>query len=185
MKYFAGIDPGVNGAIVVLSEEGKLLEVFMIPKIGSTTEVDKKAFVEIFSDFYSKYGGDMKHVVMENVHAIFGSSAAATFTFGGIVWSEEILLLVYSLPYTLVSPKDWQKEMWQGITPLRKPGKKDEKTGKIKEGSILTKETTEVAVQRLFPNVNLVDPTKPRSKKIHDGIADALLLAEYGRRKFN
>ena len=184
MKLFAGIDPGVNGAIVVLSEDGKLLEIFMIPKLGSTNEVDKKAFVEIFSDFYSKYGEDLKHVVMENVHAIFGSSAAATFTFGGIVWAEETQLLTYSLPYTLVAPKDWQREMWSGISPLRKPGKKDEKTGKIREGSILTKETTLVAVQRLFPNFNLIDPTKPKSKKIHDGIADALLLAEYGRRKF-
>jgi len=178
MKYFAGIDPGVNGALVVLNQDGKLLEVFMIPKVGSTTEVDKKALVEMFADFYARYGEDLKHLVMENVHAIFGSAAGATFTFGGIVWAEETQLLTYGIPYTLVTPKEWQKEMWQGVTPLRKPSKKDEKTGKVREGSILTKETTIIVVGRLFPNVDLTDPTKSRSKKIHDGIADDILLAE-------
>jgi hypothetical protein len=44
-----------------------------------------------------------------------------------------------------------------------------------------TKQRSVIAAQRLFPNVSLL-PT-PRCKKPSDGIADALLIAEWGRRK--
>lgn len=185
MNVFIGIDPGVNGVILVLGEDRVVQQIFMIPKIGSTSEVDKRGLVTIFENLTILYGDRIRHIAMEKVHAIFGSSAGATFTFGGIVWAEEILLIAYDLPFTLVTPKDWQKELWQGVTPLRKPGKRDEKTGKIKEGAVLTKETSLIAVQRLFPKEKLTDPSKPKSTKPHDGIVDALLLAEYARRKFS
>lgn len=182
---FGGIDPGKNGALAIIDEDGTVLDILMIPKIGKTEEVDKRELVNLFADLTAKYKGELKHIVMENVHAIHGSAATSTFTFGGLVWSEEILLIVCEIPYTLVTPKDWQKEMWQGIVPLRKAGKKCEKTGVIKKGPILTKETSLIAIKRLFPKLILTDPTKPKARVPHDGIVDAVLLAEYGRRKFS
>ena len=36
--------------------------------------------------------------------------------------------------------------------------------------------------KRLFPDINLL--ATPRSRKPHDGMAEALLIAEYGRRHY-
>ena len=52
------------------------------------------------------------------------------------------------------------------------------------ESGKTTKEQSIIAVQRLFPSVDLLDPTKLRSRKLHDGMAEALLIAEWGRRQW-
>jgi len=69
------------------------------------------------------------------------------------------------IPYTLVPPRKWQAEMLEGTTG-------DD-----------TKQRAIVAAGRLFPGVSLM-PTE-RSRKPSDGMADALLIAEYGRRRVN
>jgi hypothetical protein len=65
------------------------------------------------------------------------------------------LLGALCLPYTVVSPITWQKEMYLGAS------------GEGKERSILV-------AQRLFPNMTV--------KKSQSGRADALLIMEYGSR---
>ena len=72
--------------------------------------------------------------------------------------------------------------MWQGIKEIRKPDTTD-KNGKIRKGQIETKKMSLIAAQRLFPTFMLTPPNS-KSKKIHDGIVDALLICEYVKRKF-
>ena len=51
-----------------------------------------------------------------------------------------------------------------------------------KEFSVTSDKNTSIEVaKRLFPNVNL--KATARCKKDHDGMAEALLIAEYCRRK--
>ena len=74
------------------------------------------------------------------------------------------MLRLSAIPATALNPKDWQKEMHLGIR-----GKHDD-----------TKTASIEACRRLFPKVALM-PNK--NGKPHDGVADALLMAEWGRRK--
>ena len=46
-----------------------------------------------------------------------------------------------------------------------------------------SKEYHALSCKRLFPGVNL--KATERCRKDHDGIAEALLIAEYGRRHYN
>ena len=69
------------------------------------------------------------------------------------------MLEKFGVPYELVKPQKWKKEF-----------------------SVTADKNTSIEVcKRLFPGVNLIPPG---CRKEHDGIAEALLLAEYARRHF-
>ena len=89
-----------------------------------------------------------------------GQGVTSMFNFGKSAGFIEGVLRAYNIPFQLVPPKTWKKEF---------------SLGSDKAQSI------EVC-KRLFPKVNLLRTDKCR--KEHDGMAEALLMAEYGRRKF-
>lgn len=169
-----GMDPGKNGAIVLILRDGRVLKKEIFPLIGKELDIIgvNKNFME--------YKDRIVHAYLEQIHAIFGASAGSTFTFGRVYGMLESLLVGHGIAYTLVQPKIWQKVIFNGIPEMRKPGKMDKKTGKTRKGRVDTKAMALLASKRLFPSVDL-RPTE-RSKKPHDGLCDALLIAEYGRR---
>lgn len=166
MKLHAAVDVGKDGAIVVI-ENNRIVFKSVTPCIGN--QIDLAELRKILKG----YDLEEIHFVVEDVHAVFGSSAKATFNFGWSLGIIEGVLSGLGIRYTKVAPKVWQKEMWQGVTPIYKNEKK----------AIDTKATSLIAVKRLFPDVDL--RRSERATKPHDGIVDALLMAEYCRRKFN
>jgi hypothetical protein len=80
----------------------------------------------------------------------------------GVSRGWEWLLVALGIPYQLVAPRIWQAEMHAGM-----PG------SDLKQQSILS-------ASRLFPRVSL--KRTQLSRVPDDGIAEALLLAEWGRR---
>lgn len=96
---------------------------------------------------------------VEKVGAMPGQGVTSMFSFGKTAGYIEGVLDAMGIPYQLVPPQRWKKEF--GLNS-------------DKEKSI------EVA-KRLFPGVNL--RRTDRCKKDHDGMAEALLMAEYARRK--
>lgn len=171
-KIRVGIDVGKDGGIAVFVDD-KLDLISVTPTIGK--EIDLNEFAQILNK-YNVEDSDY-HVVVEDVHAIFGSSAGSTFSFGWGLGILEGLLVGLSIPYTKVAPKEWQSQLWQGVKPIIKPPK-----GDSKKKVVDTKATSLLAVKRLFPNIDL--RKSERAKKEHDGIVDAVLMAEYCRRKF-
>jgi hypothetical protein len=171
-----GIDPGKNGAIVFLQEDGKVAVKHKMPTIGKVLDIN--ALKGILSIPYLDV-----HVFIEDVHAIYGSAAGATFEFGFVCGAIQGVVTALGLKHTLVQPKRWQKEIYQGIPEIRKPPitiLKGKRTGQTIKGKLDTKKMSELAAKRLFPDVDL--RASERCKIPHDGIVDALLIAEYGRR---
>lgn len=170
MKEIAiGIDVGKKGAIAFISKDKKEKGYFQIPLIKSK-EIDITALSGIFNDLALDY--DIGFVGIEDVHSVFGASAKANFQFGRCLGLLEGMTIAYTMPFSKVKPKDWQKEMWEGVTKILVSGKK----------KVDTKATSLVAAQRLFPGEKFL--ATARSSVPHDGIVDALLIAEYCRRKF-
>lgn len=97
---------------------------------------------------------------IEKVGAMPGQGVVSMFNFGRNLGYSEGLLQANKISYQLVPPQTWKKEF--------------SLIGKDKQASI------EVC-RRLFPHANLLATS--RSRKPHDGIAEALLMAEYARRK--
>lgn len=171
MKYYIGIDPGVRGCISIVDETGKFIESFFLLKNAKNVDT-----VEISNTLLnlSKYE-DNCHVIIENIHAIFGSSAKGTFNFGFIAGLIEGIIATIGLPYTKVNPKIWQKEMFRGVNVITKPST----TGKTQV--IDTKKMSFLASHRIFPTVDLRRTSKCKNED--DNFSDSLLMAEYGRRK--
>lgn len=159
-----GIDPGKNGFICIITDD--YISYAPIPLINK--EVDLHALEQ---EFLLWDGENDVHCVIEDVHAIFGSAAKATFNFGWIVGVLEAMLVSHGIPYTKVKPKEWQKEMFNGIPIQKKPNGRND-----------TKAMSFLAAKRLFPNEDLT--ATERSTKLHDGKSDALLMAEYCKRRF-
>ena len=96
---------------------------------------------------------------VEKVGAMPGQGVVSMFNFGHNLGLIEGLLKAYGIPYQLVPPQTWKKEF----------SLSSDKAKSIE------------ACQNLFPDVSLL-PTN-RSRKPNDGMAEALLLAEYARRR--
>lgn len=169
-KLIIGVDPGKDGAIAV---SGVVIQKITIPKIK--TEVDTRELARIFKGF-----GELDRevtIILEDVHSIFGASAKSNFSFGKICGMLEGLCNAFGYRYIKVQPKVWQKAMHEGIPLITKPAKK--------EGGKPTKDTKAMslmAAKRLWPGEAFVKST--RASNPHDGIVDALLMMEYGRRVY-
>ena len=96
---------------------------------------------------------------VEKVGAMPGQGVVSMFNFGHNFGYIEGLLRAYSIPYQLVPPQTWKREF--SLT-----------SDKVKSIEVCKK---------LFPGANLL--ATERSRKPSDGIAEALLMAEYARRK--
>lgn len=94
---------------------------------------------------------------VERVGARPGQGVVSMFHFGKSAGFIEGVLTAKDIAYDLVTPQKWKRHF---------------SLGSDKGQSI------EIA-QKLFPNVSLM--ATPKSKKPSDGMAEALLIAQYGR----
>lgn len=170
-RLYIGIDPGKNGFISIFQDDTKSF--IPIPLIGK--EYDIKKLSNTF-EFFGKKENSRIYCVLEDVHAIFGASASATFEFGFGLGLIEALLAANNIPYSKIQPKKWQKQMFEGIPEITKPSS----TGKTMKTD--TKAMALMAAKRMFPDVDLRSTDK--CKKPHDGKVDALLMCEYCKRNF-
>lgn len=96
---------------------------------------------------------------LERVGPMPKQGVTSTFNFGVNYGFIQGLLTAYSVPYELVTPQKWKKEF-----------------------QITGDKNSSIAVcKRLFPDVSL--RRTDRCRKDDDGYAEALLMAEYARRK--
>lgn len=149
-----GIDPGKQGAIALLCSDPPTTLFWLLSEIEESRTTP-------FEDIVKGYG--VQHAYIEKAQSFPQQGIVSTFNyamgFGKILgWCEML-----SLPYTLVRPNLWTKEMHVGCSG---------KDAKAKSTQ---------AVKRLFPNEKL---KLEGSVRLHSGLVDALLIAEYGRRIF-
>ena len=163
---FAGIDPGKDGAFAILDPDGQIVEVWTMPTIGK--EYDKQEMIKRFNQY------EITHAVLENVHAPQLGGRTSCFEFGRGKGLLEMLLFAQKIPFTQVTAQTWQKTMWQGVSKQYKISR----AGK----SVDTKNTSLLACKRLFPFADL--RRSEAARVAHDGIVDAVLMAEYCRRNF-
>lgn len=170
MKYYLGIDPGKQGAYVVVDQDSNVIEKGGLPLIGKK-EYDKKG-IHMILDKYEYH-----HVGLEDPGMIQGAGKSAVAQLQRCVGMIEGMLIAKQMRYTLAKPKEWQKEMWKDVTKQMKMST----TGKTQV--VDTKATSIIAGTRLFARedwkiTNLGNP----SSNYNDGMIDAALIADYVRR---
>lgn len=106
------------------------------------------------SDIFEEHAQKIKIAILEKVHSMPNQGVVSAFTFGKGYGFLRGMLTAHKIPFEDVQPAVWQKE--------------------LKCLSHGDKNITKARAQALFPNL----------KKITHKTADALLIAEFCRRRF-
>lgn len=109
---------------------------------------------------FANLRGEKCFAVVERVSAMPGQGVTGVFNFGENFGYIQGLLEAHGIPYELVRPQVWKRVF----------------------GCTKDKNTSLAVCRRLFPDVEL--KRTPACKKEFDGFAEALLMAEYGRRTY-
>jgi hypothetical protein len=168
MRYL-GIDPGKEGAIATVDEGGLCIEVLATPMV-TAEKGGRDAFdlVEICGVLRRHLDRGALFVTVEKLAPLPAMAGGrrmggtiANFN-RGMARGWEWMLVAMGIPYHMVAPQRWQRSM------LADTGEGD--TGR----------RALVAAKRLWPLTSL--RRTARSRKDDEDFADALLLAEFGRR---
>ena len=154
MKTKIGIDPGISGAIAIVSDDGvELFDMPIVPKSsGKGNEVDCVNLSMILHT--QKYNSNLSTVYVEKVHAMPGQGVTSMFGFGRSLGVVEGVLAALEMPYVFVNPQKWKR-----LAGLQ---------GKKKHYSV-------TVASKLYPRV-----ADQLTRKKDVGRADALLIAHYG-----
>lgn len=126
-------------------------------EIFDTPLIDDDYYIPEMADIVSGYDKDHIHVFLEKNNAMPKQGVVSMFTFGKGYGIWLGILGALKIPYTLVTPQAWKKAMMAGMR---------------------NKDDSRLRACQLFPLESL-----QFARKKDVGRADALLIAEFGRRK--
>ena len=153
MTRIIGIDPGLDGGLAALDGEGLELQVMPVVAAGRRREIDEQALVDWL------LAHRPAHVFIERVQAMPRQGVVSMFSFGAGWGLVRGICAGLGLSYELVRPQEWQKTMLAGQP----------------------KGSEYLVASRLWPSAEW--RASERAQKPHDGLVDAALIAEHGRRR--
>lgn len=158
MKYLAGIDPGLSGAIALMRlDDVGPLEILDMPTFQVMVNGKKRRRFDLtaLARWFDLHAKDIKEVVLENPQARPAMNSASVFGLGFSVGVAQAMVSAHFVPIRLVAPAAWKKAM--GLTA--------------------DKDATRMIASQRLPTSAHLWPNKG-----HDGRAEAALLALYGKR---
>lgn len=166
--HIIGIDPGAKGGIAVLDFSGKCVEAIVMPEELTDT-----------ANFLKKYTVKDSIIVLEDVHSMPGQGVKSMFSFGRNFGELIGLIAAFNTinqykRFELVSPRKWKSAIFGKVEKIENETK-EARQKRLKQLSISK-------AKELYPDVSLLPVRKKVGTVESDGIAEALLLAEYGRR---
>lgn len=146
------IDPGLKGGWALNDEDADNgitnIATGVMPLMGHM--IDVWPLAELIREY------DVEKVYVEAVHSMPAQGVCSVFKFGTGFGQLLGLCQTLQVPYQLVTPQAWKKEVLAG-------------TPKDKNAAIET-------AHKLFPAVNLI---QKGCRTPHDGVADALMILRY------
>ena len=156
MKYWMGLDPGKQGAVAVLTDGGNAYAEALQHVDGFVDLVRIGSFLEESGLDAESMAGAVVEKVAAMPHRRMGARSAFNF---GVGFGQLVgLMQATAWPYELVPAGVWQKAVLRSF-----------KRGQSKAASI-------AHVMRVYP---LLDLAPGQRRKPHDGMADAVCIAEW------
>jgi crossover junction endodeoxyribonuclease RuvC len=156
-----GVDPGLNGGLVLLDEvkiTGRIVMPTLDAPNGKGREYDLFTLIQTFESWKPD------RAILERAQPMPGQGVTSMFSIGkgyGILMG---IISALRIPINIVHPRTWQKLIFSNMA------KQD------------TKAASAIVAQRLWPGVDWRATAK--CKNPHDGLTDAVCIAEWGRRTF-
>lgn len=177
-----GLDPGLQGGFAILSLEGCCLEFGPLPILGGKRRRIDIPSMALTLRHSARLGSRFHLAILEEpgnrpTRGTDPSADARGQTRGSVGTASflrefgrlEGMLDTLGMPYQTVRPRAWQAAILGAMPSGIKP---DQRRNVVKAESVAW-------CRRRFPAVSL---TPGRRTKPHDGIADALGIAEFARR---
>lgn len=158
-RLFLGIDPGLSGALAVLTDAGRLVDVVSMPTEphGKSRRVSGRELRAFLDGITTATGGaGITLCVLEQVASRPGQGAPSVFTFGRAFGAVEGVLSALAVPTDYATPQTWKRAF--GLT--------SDKAESIRKAC------------------DLLPELAARKRTTHDQ-AEAALLAEFARRRWN
>lgn len=152
-----GIDPGQKGAIASIDHDCKLTAFPMLEPYP-------------LAEYFKENQANIIHVYLERAQSMHGQGIKSAFSYAEHYGQIQGILIAMSIPHTLVPPREWQKMMFLGTKAKDGDKKRDPKQRALE------------AADRVFAKKRSFWLKSLRSKKPHDGMIDASLIAEACRR---
>jgi len=155
-NYYAGIDNGKQGGVVVVDDSNSVVHKEVMPVFGSKRpEYDYPRVAALLEQFRPVL------VTLEKVFVTPQISKRSVLSLAGCLGAMEGICAALQLPRFIASPKDWQRHLFKGTTYT------DTKVASI------------AYAKKMQPSVDW--RKSERCTKDHDGLTDAFCLAVYGR----
>lgn len=150
-----GIDPGLSGAIAVLTDDSLQIHDMPVMTVDRNGKAKRQVSANELAELLNLYAGKDCHVYVERVSAMAGQGVTSVFSFGRSFGMIEGILAALKMPVTFVAPATWTRAIG------RSPGK----------------DASRARAMELFPNYEFF------FKRVKDdGRADAALIAHWGRK---
>lgn len=149
MNTILAVDPGLKGGIVVMGEDGSVIHTEKMPVL----KVDGKGTIDLQLVAKTVRTYQPRLICIEQVHAMPGQGVSSVFTFGMGFGGIKGVAAALDIPLATVRPLTWQKVVLGAI---------DKNLGKAR---------SQVYCKQRYPHI------EPAHK--HDGIADAVCIAEW------
>jgi hypothetical protein len=174
-KFCIGIDPGVSGGLAVmllgsLGEPDDVVVCAMPSRPGAKGKKDVCGLGvwEFLTGTIGNYDDSrVLMVAVESVHSMPDQGIASSFQFGKNYGKVLAVVETLKVPVTAPTPLQWQKLVLSGMGVATPSGKKRSKSSSIRY------------VVNNFPDLEII---LPKCRTPHDGICEAVCLAEYARR---
>lgn len=184
-EIFIGIDPGSIGGFSILTKEGGVKCAIELP-FKKNKDLDwMKLSEELDScnestNYEIKYTCFIERPIYMPSQAV-KSTATSWFNYGKLI----MILEMFHISYQEIGPKEWKKEFNLIMPSLKLTKSQKEILSKKQKNALKTARKKEIKIksvstaEHLFPGITLYTP----GGRMLDGIAEALLISEYARRK--
>ena len=150
-RWTLGIDPGKNGAAVLLNDYGQIGHCWDTPTLQAAGKTVYNTADMCGIIYIARRAG--ADIAIERVHAMPGQGVTSTFSFGEGFGLWLGMIAMAELPLTYVTPQAWQKTQLAGMPK--------------------GKGSARLRAKQLWPACTLFDRVKD------DGRADAALIARH------
>lgn len=113
MSFIIGIDPGVNGAVAILDDDGTLVHVFETPavEVVSGGKAKRRISPEMLAAELRLYADQGAIAIIEQVNAMPGQGVTSMFAFGEAFGLAKGVLAGLAIPVRSVTPGKWKKAL--------------------------------------------------------------------------
>lgn len=164
MNCTLGIDPGKYGALVLLNTRGKISGFKMMPLSDEKPIIGNYALGNIKKLIREEFPAQVINKVFVEIPQMFGIAATSSFVMGYNWGKLEDGLGDLEVMTTFITPSEWTRSMHADCDPKYKPKEKSAQKFESLWGDWKPNN---------FSSLN---------KQQREGVVDAALIAEYGRK---